>query len=78
MIFQDPMTSLNPVLTVEEQMVETIRAHRKTTKQEARVRAIELLEMVGHPATGDPPQELSPHVLGRDAPAGHDRDGPRP
>ena len=29
MIFQDPMTSLNPVLTVEEQMVETIRAHRK-------------------------------------------------
>jgi oligopeptide transport system ATP-binding protein len=53
MIFQDPMTSLNPVLTVEEQMVETIRAHRKTTKQEARARAIELLEMVGipHPET---------------------------
>ena len=49
MIFQDPMTSLNPVLTVEEQMVETIRAHRKTTKQEARARAIELLEMVGIP-----------------------------
>ena len=36
MIFQDPMTSLNPVLTVEEQMVETIRAHRKTTREEAR------------------------------------------
>ncbi len=35
MIFQDPMTSLNPVLTVEEQMVETIRAHRRTTKREA-------------------------------------------
>ena len=53
MIFQDPMTSLNPVLTVEEQMVETIRAHRKTTKSEARARAIELLEMVGipHPET---------------------------
>ncbi|MDP9482006.1 MAG: ABC transporter ATP-binding protein [Chloroflexota bacterium] len=53
MIFQDPMTSLNPVLTVEEQMVETIRAHRKTTRQEARARAIELLEMVGipHPET---------------------------
>jgi oligopeptide transport system ATP-binding protein len=49
MIFQDPMTSLNPVLTVEEQMVETIRAHRKTTKPEARARAIELLEMVGIP-----------------------------
>ncbi len=49
MIFQDPMTSLNPVLTIEEQMVETIRAHRTTTKEEARARAIELLEMVGIP-----------------------------
>ncbi len=49
MIFQDPMTSLNPVLTIEEQMVETIRAHRTTTKEAARARAIELLEMVGIP-----------------------------
>jgi oligopeptide/dipeptide ABC transporter ATP-binding protein len=49
MIFQDPMTSLNPVLTVEEQMVETIRAHRKATESEARERAIELLRMVGIP-----------------------------
>jgi oligopeptide/dipeptide ABC transporter ATP-binding protein len=49
MIFQDPMTSLNPVLTIEEQMVETIQAHRDTTREEARKRAIELLEMVGIP-----------------------------
>jgi oligopeptide/dipeptide ABC transporter ATP-binding protein len=49
MIFQDPMTSLNPVLTIEEQMVETIRAHRKVSVQEARTRAIELLGMVGIP-----------------------------
>src|SRR3954471_19011675 len=49
MIFQDPMTSLNPVLTIEEQMVETIRAHRKIGKSEARARAIELLSMVGIP-----------------------------
>ncbi len=49
MIFQDPMTSLNPVLTVEEQMVETIRAHRRVSKKEAKVRAIELLAMVGIP-----------------------------
>jgi oligopeptide/dipeptide ABC transporter ATP-binding protein len=49
MIFQDPMTSLNPVLTIEEQMVETIRAHRKTTKAQARARAIEILGMVGIP-----------------------------
>jgi oligopeptide transport system ATP-binding protein len=49
MIFQDPMTSLNPVLTIEEQMVETIQAHRKASKEEARARAVELLEMVGIP-----------------------------
>jgi oligopeptide transport system ATP-binding protein len=49
MIFQDPMTSLNPVLTVEEQMTETIRAHRKVSKSDARARAIELLSMVGIP-----------------------------
>jgi oligopeptide transport system ATP-binding protein len=49
MIFQDPMTSLNPVLTIEEQMVETIRAHRKTNKAEARARTLELLGMVGIP-----------------------------
>ena len=49
MIFQDPMTSLNPVLRIEEQMVETIRAHRKTSVADARKRAIELLGMVGIP-----------------------------
>jgi oligopeptide/dipeptide ABC transporter ATP-binding protein len=49
MIFQDPMTSLNPVLTIEEQMVETIRAHRKVTAEEARARAIDILALVGIP-----------------------------
>jgi oligopeptide transport system ATP-binding protein len=49
MIFQDPMTSLNPVLTVEEQLVETIRAHRPVGSGEARARAVELLAMVGIP-----------------------------
>ena len=49
MIFQDPMTSLNPVLTIEEQMVETIQAHRKVGNEEARARAIELLTIVGIP-----------------------------
>jgi oligopeptide/dipeptide ABC transporter ATP-binding protein len=47
MIFQDPMTSLNPVLTIEEQMVETIRAHKQVTAAAARARAIELLARVG-------------------------------
>ncbi|HEX9044252.1 MAG TPA: ABC transporter ATP-binding protein [Candidatus Limnocylindrales bacterium] len=49
MIFQDPMTSLNPVLTVEEQMVETIQAHRRVGSAAARARAVELLGMVGIP-----------------------------
>jgi oligopeptide transport system ATP-binding protein len=47
MIFQDPMTSLNPVLTIEEQMVETIRAHRDVSAAAARARAVELLGIVG-------------------------------
>jgi oligopeptide/dipeptide ABC transporter ATP-binding protein len=55
MIFQDPMTSLNPVTTVEEQLIETIQAHRKVTPEDARKRAIELLEMVGIP---DPEKRL--------------------
>ncbi|HEX5466196.1 MAG TPA: ABC transporter ATP-binding protein [Candidatus Limnocylindrales bacterium] len=49
MIFQDPMTSLNPVLTIEEQLVETIRAHTSVSAPEARERAVELLGMVGIP-----------------------------
>ena len=49
MIFQDPMTSLNPVLTIEEQMVETIRAHREMTREQAIARAVQLLSMVGIP-----------------------------
>ena len=49
MIFQDPMTSLNPVLTIQEQMVETIQAHRKVDKSAAVARAVELLNMVGIP-----------------------------
>ena len=55
MIFQDPMTSLNPVLTIEEQMVETIRAHRRVSRADARARAVELLTMVGIP---DPAERL--------------------
>jgi oligopeptide transport system ATP-binding protein len=58
MIFQDPMTSLNPVLTIEEQMVETIKAHRKIGDKEARQRAIELLSMVGIP---EPEKRLKSH-----------------
>jgi oligopeptide transport system ATP-binding protein len=49
MVFQDPMTSLNPVLTIGEQIVETIRAHRQVKQDEARFQAAELLGSVGIP-----------------------------
>ena len=50
MIFQEPMTSLNPVYTVGQQIVEVLRLHRSMKKKDARLRAIELLELVKIPA----------------------------
>ncbi|RCX14924.1 oligopeptide/dipeptide ABC transporter ATP-binding protein [Fontibacillus phaseoli] len=47
MIFQEPMSSLNPVLTIGEQMMEPLVEHLKISKKEARKRAIELIEQVG-------------------------------
>ena len=49
MIFQDPMTSLNPVYSIGWQIVEAIRAHQDLSKDAAQARAIELLAMVGIP-----------------------------
>lgn len=49
MIYQDPMTSLDPVFKVGSQMVELIRAHEDVSKEEARTRAIEMLRAVGIP-----------------------------
>lgn len=47
MIFQEPMTSLNPVLTIGEQIIEVLTYHQDLKKTEAKRKAIELLEMVG-------------------------------
>jgi oligopeptide/dipeptide ABC transporter ATP-binding protein len=47
MIFQDPMTSLNPVLTIGSQIVEAIRLHKGLSQADARKRAIKLLDLVG-------------------------------
>jgi peptide/nickel transport system ATP-binding protein len=60
MIFQDPMTSFNPVYRVGNQIVEQIQAHRKTSDEEAKARTVELLGAVGIP---DPEQrfDLYPH-----------------
>ncbi|MCL2822760.1 MAG: ABC transporter ATP-binding protein [Polyangiaceae bacterium] len=50
MVFQEPMTSLNPVLSVGYQIVETLRAHQKISRKDARDRAVELLGKVGMPS----------------------------
>jgi oligopeptide/dipeptide ABC transporter ATP-binding protein len=50
MIFQEPMTSLNPVYSVGWQIVEAIRLHQKKSRREAKARAIEMLRLVGIPA----------------------------
>src|SRR5688500_5815548 len=62
MVFQDPMTSLSPTLTIGTQLVETIRRHTDVSKQEARRRAVDLLEEVQLPKA---PQRLKdyPHRL---------------
>ncbi len=50
MIFQDPLTSLNPVFRIGDQLTETLQAHLPLSKAEARQRAIALLTEVGIPA----------------------------
>ncbi len=63
MVFQDPMTSLNPVLAVGRQIAEAVRAHKGAGRTAAQRRAVELLEMVGIPAArrraGDYPHQFS-------------------
>ena len=49
MIFQDPMTSLNPVTTIGEQLIEVVQAHTKSSREEAEKRALDTLELVGLP-----------------------------
>ncbi len=49
MIFQDPMTSLNPVFRIRDQMVEVIRRHQKLNRKDAIEKAVEMLELVGIP-----------------------------
>ncbi|MEZ5863095.1 MAG: ABC transporter ATP-binding protein [Geminicoccaceae bacterium] len=62
MIFQEPMTALNPVMTVGEQIMETVQRHLKVSRREARDRAIEALRRVGIPS---PEQRVDdyPHRL---------------
>jgi peptide/nickel transport system ATP-binding protein len=62
MIFQEPMTSLNPSFTVGNQIIEAIRVHRRVSKAKARERALEVLDLVG---IADPLRRMDdyPHAL---------------
>ena len=62
MIFQEPMTSLNPVFTIGDQISESLKLHKGLDKKAARDRAIELLELVGIPEAGTRVDEY-PHQL---------------
>jgi peptide/nickel transport system ATP-binding protein len=62
MIFQEPMTSLNPVLTIGEQIMEPLLLHLKLTQEAARARAVELMRLVGI-ADGEARLAQYPHYL---------------
>ncbi len=63
MVFQEPMTSLNPVFSIGEQIMETLRAHERLSQREQRARAVEMLDRVGIPSAArrldDYPHQMS-------------------
>src|SRR5574340_569586 len=73
MIFQEPMTSLNPVFTIEDQLAESIRTHMKLDKKAAAKRGIEMLRLVGIPSAEkrikDYPHQMSGGMRQRVMPA---------
>ncbi len=64
MVFQDPLTSLNPLYTVADQLIETIRTHLDVNEREARKRAIALLDRVGIPAAARRIDDYPHHFSG--------------
>lgn len=64
MVFQDPLTSLNPLYTVAQQLIETIRTHMDLSEAEARKRAVALLDRVGIPAAARRIDDYPHHFSG--------------
>ena len=78
MIFQEPMTSLNPVHTIGQQIVEAILAHSAMSPRAARARAIEMLDLVRIPSPAQRIDDYPAQDVGRHAPARDDRHGAEP
>ncbi|MDA0923580.1 MAG: ABC transporter ATP-binding protein [Proteobacteria bacterium] len=64
MVFQDPLTSLNPLYTIAQQLIETIRTHMDVSEKEARARAVALLDRVGIPAAARRIDDYPHHFSG--------------
>ncbi|MCC5968570.1 MAG: ABC transporter ATP-binding protein [Pararhodobacter sp.] len=64
MVFQDPLTSLNPLYTVAQQLIETIRTHMDISEKAARARAVALLDRVGIPAAARRIDDYPHHFSG--------------
>ena len=77
MVFQEPMTSLNPLHTIERQVGEILRLHRGVSERAARARILELLDHVGIRDAESRARRLSAPAFGRTAPARDDRHGAR-
>ena len=75
MVFQDPLTSLDPTKTIGYQVAEPVRLHRGASKKQALDRAVEVLGMVGLPRPKERLKRLPAPAVRRPAAARHDRDG---
>ena len=75
MIFQEPMTSLNPVFTIGNQIMESIILHQKLNKRDAREKAIEMINLVGIPSPEKRIDEYPHHMSGGMRQGAPDRHG---
>ena len=75
MIFQEPMTSLDPVLTVGGQIAEVIRLHQEHRRRRTPGTAVDMLRLVRIPEPERRARRISASNVGRHAAARHDRDG---